>query len=337
MNQSTGEFVQTTDDAENLFVDENGVLNLVATLQDGSMMEEDMANIDLGSDCTAEKKQYCHATTRLSNGSVVPPIRSARITTRLSHSIKYGRVQVTAKMSKGDWLWPSIRMRPVQNTYGSWPRSGQIDMAVLRGNNHSYPLGGNHVSSSMLHWGPDAAVDAWYKTYEKRNSGHTTFADDYFIFGLEWSERFLFTWVNSRLMQVLYMPFESKPMWDVARFDEMTDGNGTTYNNPWAETGRFNTPFDHPFYLEIGLSAGGTNGWFKDGKADKPWTDDSPTAMREFWDARDIWYPTWTQPSMQIKKVAIWQECNPGVVYNDESSEEEKYNDEDAIDASFTA
>jgi hypothetical protein len=89
----------------------------------------------------------------------------------------------------------------------------------------------------------------------------------------------------------------------------LADGNGTRLENPWARTGSNTSPFDQDFYLVIDVAVGGTNGWFKDGKAGKPWLDSSPNARKEFYDARDQWYPTWkTAGQMQIKSVKMWQQ-----------------------------
>lgn len=54
--------------------------------------------------CTSALRSDCVAATNISesNVSVVPPTLSARITTRKSVSIMYGRVCVTAKMPSGD-------------------------------------------------------------------------------------------------------------------------------------------------------------------------------------------------------------------------------------------
>lgn len=87
------------------------------------------------------------------------------------------------------------------------------------------------------------------------------------------------------------------------------DANGTAYANPWID-GQVNAPFDQPFYLILNVAVGATNGWFRDAVANKPWSDDSPTAPMEFWEARDTWSPTWTQPAMQVKRVKMWQQCN---------------------------
>lgn len=288
-------------------MDEHGLLNIRPTLQDESLMDTDNV-LDLGSACTSPVRARCVASTFLHNGSVVPPVRSARINTKDSHSITYGRVEVVAKLPAGDWLWPAIWMMPVNDTYGPWPASGEIDIVESRGNNYTYAQGGNNQASSALHWGPDYRVDAWWRTYQKRPSRHTTYSDSFWMFGLEWSQKYLFTYINNRLMQVLYTPFENF-LWSEGNFAHMTDENSTRFANPWANSGHKGAPFDQPFYLILSLSVGGTNGWFEDGRSGKPWGDGSPTAKRDFWNARDKWYPTWKQ-GMQIRRVGMWQQCD---------------------------
>lgn len=308
MPRSNGEFEQTTDYEDNLFVDQDGVLNLKATLQDEAKMERDTV-IDLlrARTCTSTFSSDCVAVTNISEGnvSVVPPTLSARITTKKSVSILYGRVCVTAKMPLGDWLWPAIWMMPVDDKYGPWPSSGEIDILECRGNNHTFKQGGNNIASSALHWGPDKSTDAWWQTYEKLPASHTTYSSGFNTFCLEWSEKFLFTYVNTRIMQVLYVPFD-KPLWQRGRFWEKKNENDTAYRNVWGSS--TNAPFDQAFYLIISLGVGGTNGWFEDGQSGKPWFDASPAAKKDFWKARDEWYPTWVQPALQIKKVQMWQE-----------------------------
>jgi hypothetical protein len=44
-------------------------------------------------------------------------------------------------------------MMPVNDTYGGWPASGEIDIAESRGNDVDYPDGGRDIVSSSLHWG----------------------------------------------------------------------------------------------------------------------------------------------------------------------------------------
>ncbi|KAK4445341.1 beta-1,3-glucan-binding protein [Podospora aff. communis PSN243] len=305
-----GEFQMTTGDDNNVFV-ENGRLVIRATLQDDGMMQKDTL-IDLREDglCTSTNFYDCVAATNttVGNSSIVPPVLSGRITTRPGATIKYGRIEVTAKLPAGDWLWPAIWMMPVDSAYGPWPQSGEIDIAESRGNNYTYPQGGNNIVSSALHWGPNPANDAFWRTNVKRPALHTTYSADFNTFGLEWSQKYLFTYVNSRLLQVLYTNFD-QPLWERGSFPTV-NANGTRILDPWGHTGRHNTPFDQRFFLILNVAVGGTNGWFEDNTNEKPWLNASPNAKKDFWLARDRWFPTWTQPQMEVSRVKIWQQCD---------------------------
>lgn len=58
--------------------------------------------------CTGDSDSECAITSNSTKGTMIPPVRSARLTTKGKKSIKYGRVEVMAKMPQGDWLWPAI-------------------------------------------------------------------------------------------------------------------------------------------------------------------------------------------------------------------------------------
>ncbi|KAI0468921.1 concanavalin A-like lectin/glucanase domain-containing protein [Xylaria cf. heliscus] len=302
-----GEFEQTTNTDENVYV-ENGHLFIKPTLQDAALINKDnVINLLEDGSCTSKQYYDCVAATNTTagNATIVPPTKSGRINTKKGASIKYGRVEIVAKLPEGDWLWPAIWMLPVDETYGPWPISGEIDIMESRGNNRSYAQGGNNIASSALHWGPD---DAWWRTNVKRESLHTTYSAGFNTFGLEWSQKYLFTYVNSRLLQVLYTNFDEY-LWDRGNFPA-ANSNGTRLEDPWSQTGRKNTPFDQKFYLILNVAVGGTNGWFEDSKSGKPWLDASPNAKKDFWKAKDIWYPTWKNPAMEVKKVSMWQQCD---------------------------
>ncbi|KAK3939750.1 glycoside hydrolase [Diplogelasinospora grovesii] len=305
-----GEFEMTTPGSGNVYV-ENGHLMIKATPQDDSLLQKD-TTIDLLKDgtCTSTSPAACIAVTNTTagNSSIVPPVLSGRINTKPGASIKYGRVEVTAKMPVGDWLWPAIWMLPVNDTYGPWPQSGEIDLAETRGNNYTYPLGGNNIVSSTLHWGPNPANDAFWRTNVKRPALHTTYAASFHTFGVEWSQKYLFTYIDSRLLQVLYVNFDS-PLWDRGNFPQ-ANSNGTRIQDIWGQTGNFNTPFDQPFYLILNVAVGGTNGWFQDSVSGKPWLDASPNAKKDFWEQKAQWFPTWTQPQMEVSQVMMWQQCD---------------------------
>jgi beta-glucanase (GH16 family) len=302
-----GEFEETTNTDENVYV-QNGKLIIKPTLQDATLIDSNTV-INLTSDgtCTSDVLDNCVSITNKSSNAIVQPVKSGRINSKAGGTIKYGRVQVTAKMPVGDWLWPAIWMLPVNNTYGPWPLSGEIDMAESRGNNHTYAQGGNNIVSSALHWGPNPANDAWWRTNNKRQALHTTYAASEHTFGLEWSQKYLFTWIDNILDQVLYTNF-NEGLWQRGGFPAF-DSNGTHLTDVWSQSGHSSAPFDQEFYLILNVAVGGTNGWFEDGKSGKPWVDSSTSAKLDFWNARNTWYPTWTSP-MEISKVEMWRQCD---------------------------
>ncbi|KAG9230646.1 putative beta-1,3-glucan-binding protein [Amylocarpus encephaloides] len=306
-----GQFEQTTLSDENTFV-KDGRLIIKPTLQDASLIETNtIINLTSDGTCASTVLKNCVTQTNLTSGTIIQPVKSGRISTKAGPTIKYGRVEVTAKLPAGDWLWPAIWMLPVNETYGPWPLSGEIDIVEGRGNNYTYKQGGNNIVSSALHWGPDSANDAWWRTNVKRSALHTTYSATSHTFGLEWSQKYLFTYINSNLLQVLYTNFD-EPLWKRGNFP-LTDSNGTRLVDAWSQTGRDQTPFDQDFYLILNVAVGGTNGWFEDGQSGKPWVDTSPTAKNDFWAARNQWYPTWQADGagqMEVSRVKMWQQCD---------------------------
>ncbi|CAK4031588.1 glycoside hydrolase family 16 [Lecanosticta acicola] len=302
-----GQFEQTTNTDENAFI-QDGMLYIKPTLQDEKLVESNnVINLLTDGSCSSKLWSDCVAVTNTTNGTIVNPVKSARLSTIKGPAIKYGRVEVVAQLPAGDWLWPAIWLLPVNDTYGPWPESGEIDIMEARGNNYTYKMGGNNVVSSALHWGPDSDNDAWWKNNVKRTALHTTYNAGFHTFGMEWSEKYIFTYIDTRLLQVLYTNFD-KPFWQKGNFP-VADTNGTRLVDPWSQTGRDSTPFDQNFYLILNVAVGGTNGWFEDGVASKPWVDASSTAKRDFWNARNQWYPTWEKSGeMVIKSVKMWQQ-----------------------------
>jgi beta-glucanase (GH16 family) len=156
--------------------------------------------------CTAMDINSCSIRSNKTAGTIINPVRSARLTTRGKKSIKYGRVEVVAKMPRGSWLWPAIWMMPESTNsdgsgiYGPWPRSGEIDIAESRGNyGDDYPDGRDSLLSA-LHWGPVPEVDAFWKTSGKHNLRRTDYSAEFHTYGLEWNEDYLFTYIDSRLL-----------------------------------------------------------------------------------------------------------------------------------------
>lgn len=50
----------------------------------------------------------CVKVSNATSNQIINPVRSARLTTAGKKTIRYGRVEISAKMPAGDWLWPAI-------------------------------------------------------------------------------------------------------------------------------------------------------------------------------------------------------------------------------------
>lgn len=139
------------------------------------------------------------------------------------------------------------------------------------------------------------------------------FNQDYHTFGLEWTEKELFTWEKSPVYKVLAHKFDEN-FWDFGKIPSAS-ANGTALYNPWssAENQKI-APFDQDFYLILNVAVGGTNGYFEDGQNDnKPWSNNAVNAAADFWAAKDRWLPSWpTDPKkrgMAVDYVKMYQKC----------------------------
>ena len=159
LSHSVGAFDWTTTDPANAYVDSSGLrivptlTNETTTLTNTQIEQGYTLNLTLDGTCTGIGARNCVAKSNTTTGRIINPIRSARLSTKGKKSIRYGRVEVTAKLPRGDWIWPAIWMMPEKDTYGVWPRSGEIDIMEARGNDMSYEYGGRDEFSSSLHWG----------------------------------------------------------------------------------------------------------------------------------------------------------------------------------------
>ncbi|KAH8267860.1 hypothetical protein KR026_009461 [Drosophila bipectinata] len=96
------ELVAFDDAPRNCFLKE-GDLNIVPIMAS----DVTQGTFKLGDRCTAveSRDQEC-SIAQGSYYSIKPPVFSAQIHTRNSFSFKYGKIEVRAKLPKGDWLFP---------------------------------------------------------------------------------------------------------------------------------------------------------------------------------------------------------------------------------------
>jgi len=181
-----------------------------------------------------------------------------------SFNFKYGRVEVTAQLPQGDWIWPAIWLLPTDQAYGSWPASGEIDIMESRGNDPSYAAGGNNTFGSTLHWGPQWPSDPYQLTHGDY-IGSESLGDAMHIYGLVWTEDGLYTYLDNDSNRILEVDFTDSSFFEKGGFEGF---------NPWEGQGNA-APFDQEFYLILNVAVGGVNGYFPDGVGGKPWGDAS--------------------------------------------------------------
>ncbi|ATY61835.1 Concanavalin A-like lectin subgroup [Cordyceps militaris] len=313
-------FDWTTTDERNSYVDGAG-LHIVPTLTTDTtdittdqMYANYTLNLDTDKSCTgAFNSSACVLRSNPEKGAFIPPVRSARLTTKGTKSIRYGMVEVVARLPKGDWLWPAIWMMPESDAYGAWPRSGEIDIMESRGNGPDYAEGGRNWYYGTLHWGPTPRSDTYWKTTLAKKIRRGAYSDGLHTFGIQWTPNYLYFYIDSKIHQILFIGFKkSEDLWDKGGFAQQKSENDTLLDNPWAGSNSTtgNAPFDQSFYLILNVAVGGTNGFFLDNVGQKPWVNGATNARWSFWDARDQWLPTWGQGDergMTVRSVKMWQ------------------------------
>ncbi|KAG1852877.1 concanavalin A-like lectin/glucanase domain-containing protein [Suillus subalutaceus] len=271
---------------------------------------------------------------------------SGRLNTRGKRTMKYGRVEVRAKLPQGDWLWPAIWMLPQGNStnsntsqgtgvYGPWPVSGEIDIMEARGNLPTYPAQGSNYVRSSLNYGPFAGGSTPISTgtsttanllktiygwvFTKRGN----FADGFHVYAFEWTGGWMRFYTDDRLQAMINLDISSKSsdsyFFNAGGFPGVamnaSSGKEVVVEDPWSTAfgGSAAAPFDQDFYLVIDLAVGGTSGWFPDSVGGKPWFDGSTTAMHDFANAQDTWSATWPSSAddraFRIDYVKMWKLC----------------------------
>ncbi|XP_064610752.1 beta-1,3-glucan-binding protein-like [Liolophura sinensis] len=213
-------------------------------------------------------------------------------------SFKYGKLEIMAKMPKGDWLWPALWLMPKHGHYGGWPRSGEIDVAELLGNTNYGSLGIQRTTAS-LHFGNDRSHD---KHLINQHWLHgSTYGDGFHKYTLDWSPSHINIYIDNTLILGTPMPG-----------DGLHHHYGLAGNNIWGSS--HNAPFDQDFYIIMNVAVGGTGGIFPDSVRNyphpKPWSNhqSSGVAMQNFWNHKNDWLSTWhgEDAAMKVDSVTIW-------------------------------
>ncbi|RUA06463.1 MAG: glycoside hydrolase family 16 protein [Flavobacteriia bacterium] len=148
---------------------------------------------------------------------------SASVITRGKFSVKYGRIEVRAKLPGGKGTWPAIWMLGDNISEVNWPRCGEIDIMEYLARNSDQIYGTCHYGDK----------DGKHRSDGKHISVDPKPTKDFHIYAINWyPDKIDFFYDNRK-----YFTF---------RTDQANVGN--------------NNAFHKPFYLLMNLALGGWGG-----------------------------------------------------------------------------
>ena len=306
-----GSFDWTTDSPDNSWV-ADGMLHIRPTLTP-SYENASIVNLTDTGQCTGSGTSQCVATQNVTAYQIIPPLQTARISSR--KSITFGKVEVVAKFPKGDWMWPTISLEPDRLRYGQFPASGGIVLAQSHGNSPTFTSGGYNRIDTLVHFGADG-LPYTDQVSLNRNSvklGLRDFTDSFHKFGVEWTPTYIRTWLDYPSNTILKVTWP-QGIWTKTNYGRYkNDYHWTKLTNPWTN-GSLAAPYDVPFHLTLRNNVGAVSGIFAD-VPQKPWYDQAGrgASMIAFSQNR-TWLSSWTQDTMQIMSVKMWQQNNVKLV-----------------------
>ena len=147
--------------------------------------------------------------------------KSAKFHTKDKQSFQYGRIDVRAKLPKGQGIWPAIWMLGTNIDDVGWPACGEIDIMELVGHQAN-------VSHGTAHWGADGSTQSTFKGSSFSLSGED-FSDKFHVFTLLWEEDEMVWYVDETPFHII----------------TPADMQGLPYR------------FNHEFYMLFNVAVGG--------------------------------------------------------------------------------
>jgi beta-glucanase (GH16 family) len=168
---------------------------------------------------------------------------SARLKTRKADgsalfNMKYGKLEIRAKLPTGQGVWPALWMLPQSEKYGGWASSGEIDILEARGQEPTKILGTLHFGSR---WPANAEAS---KTLTLPDKG--TIAD-FHVYGLEWEPGEVRWSLDGKVWATQSFWWSSSKVDGAKGVKPAKEAD----LNPWP------APFDQPFYLVMNVAIGG--------------------------------------------------------------------------------
>ena len=141
----------------------------------------------------------------------------------------YGRIEASMSLPKGNGVWPAFWMLSADESYGTWPLSGEIDIMESRGRlpNRVY---------NAIHYGQPWPMQKYTSSMYKFPTGEDT--TGFHEYAVEWEPGVVRWFVDGN------MYYETSSWWTMA--------------NDAEEPFPYPAPYDKPFYILLNLAIGGT-------------------------------------------------------------------------------
>ncbi|XP_049819661.1 beta-1,3-glucan-binding protein-like isoform X1 [Aethina tumida] len=216
---------------------------------------------------------------------IVPPVLSSQINTKNKFAFKYGKIEVRAKLPKGNWIYPEIFLNPLTEKYGSDFLSGQMRIAFSQGNPNLI----KKVSGGVILG--DGTIARTYGMKSRKNPNVSEFHN----YTLLWAPDKIVLSFDGEIYGEIYPPpggFKT------------VDGLLSEQKKALWNEGSNLAPFDQEMYITLGVGVGGHN--FND-KGDKPWKNFDPLAEMNFYQDTENWKKTWnSRCGLEIEHVLVY-------------------------------
>ena len=150
----------------------------------------------------------------------------------------YGKFEFRAKVPWGKGLWPALWLLPLDDAYGGWAASGEIDVMEIAGEKP------NEVLSS-IHFGSTYPMRSLITHIYPLPNGSSV--ADWHVYAVEWEPgeiRFYVDGVHTCTRDHWWSCSKT-------RDDQGVEPKRAADLNPWP------APFDQPFYLVMNVAVGG--------------------------------------------------------------------------------
>ncbi len=200
---------------------------------EGDVLNESNWNYEMGDGCpncgwgNNERQLYTKENAAVKDGYLIitatkdeDKYHSSRITTAKKFEFKYGTIEVRAKLSTGQGIWPAIWMLGSNISKVGWPKCGEVDIMEYVGKNP-------HEIHSTLHT-PDSHG-------QSKNTKITTLTDieeGFHIYKANWTEDAIEFFIDDQLTYTFSPEIKNDSTW----------------------------PFNQPFYIILNMAIGGNFG-----------------------------------------------------------------------------